>query len=285
MRGGQWQALYLAEGLVAAGHQCRLLAPASSPLLSAAQARGLPSEPLSLRALWRWARQADVLHAHDARAHSLAALTAHPCLVVARRVAFPLRNNAFSRWKRRRARHFIAVSEHVRGVLIAGGVHPERISVVYDGVPLLPLSLRNGPIVAPASADPMKAAALLSAAERIGGFRVRCSANLADELRQACLLVYLSWQEGLGSGVLLAMSAGVPVVASQVGGLPEIVRDEQTGLLVANCPEAVARAVIRLCRDEELAARLAQAARQQIERGFTIEALVRRTLRVYEQVR
>ena len=58
------------------------------------------------------------------------------------------------------------------------------------------------------------------------------SQHLEADLRDAAMLVYLTASEGLGSGALLAMSAGVPVIASRVGGLPEIVRHRETGLLV-----------------------------------------------------
>jgi hypothetical protein len=54
-------------------------------------------------------------------------------LVVSRRVAFP----GAVAMEIRRARHYLAVSEFVKRVLMAGGVPEEKISVVYDGVPLL----------------------------------------------------------------------------------------------------------------------------------------------------
>ena len=135
MRGGQWQALRLAQGLAAAGEEVLLLAPAGSPLYVKANDLNLDVRPLRPMAVAQLARTADLVHAHDARSHTLAALLApwRP-LVVARRVAFPIR----SRWKYRRAAHYIAVSSFVRNMLVAGGVPSARISVVYDGVPLAP---------------------------------------------------------------------------------------------------------------------------------------------------
>jgi len=98
------------------------------------------------------------------------------------------------------------------------------------------------------------------------------------------LMVYLSRMEGLGSGVLLAMSAAVPVVASKVGGLTEAVVDGQTGLLVENAAGAIADAVNRLTGDRELASRMGEAGRQRILEQFTIEHMVQRTLQNYEEV-
>jgi len=284
MRGGQWQALLLHRELTRAGHDSLLLAPPASPLLREARAAHLPAEPLRFASLWRLARAADIVHAHDGRAHTLAALTGHPRLIVSRRVAFPPRDAPWSRWKRRKARRYLAVSEFVRGVLAAAGVDASCISVVYDGVPLLPPSSRAGPAIAPAEDDPMKGESLLRAAEAEGGFRVLRSADLVADLRQASLMVYLSRMEGLGSGALLAMSAAVPVVASRVGGLTEAVVNGQTGLLVENDPRAVAEAVARLVRDRELAASMGEAARQRIRQQFTIEHMVQRTLQNYEEV-
>lgn len=284
MRGGQWQVLFLHEGLTRRGFDSRLLAPAGSPLLCEARARGLPAEVLRFASLWRLARSADLVHAHDARGHTLAAMAAHPRLVVARRVAFPLARTPWSRWKQRRARRWIAVSAHVRSVLAAGGIEASRISVVYDGVPLLPLSTRRGGVIAPASGDPMKGEDLLRQAERQGGFRALRCADLVAGLREAALLVYLTRAEGLGSGVLLAMSAGVPVVASRTGGLSEAVLEGETGLLVDHVPGAVAGAVTALVSDADLAGRMGAAGRRRVEEKFTLESLLEHTLEVYHEV-
>lgn len=284
MRGGQWQVLYLMEGLARAGCETLLLAPDGAPLAAAACRRGLAAEALTLRNLQRHLRRAELVHAHDARSHTLVALFGHPSLVVSRRVAFPLRRGPLSRWKYGRVRRYLAVSEHVKQVLAAGGVPPNRITVVHDGVPLLPTSTRSGGIVAPAFSDPLKAGALLERAARTGGFQIRRSADLERDLREAAVLVYLSQCEGLGSGVLLAMAAAVPVIASRVGGLTEIVQDGETGLLVDNTPESVVEAIRRLRDDASLAERLAAAGRRQIEQRFSLEALKENTLRVYREV-
>src|SRR5262249_26022888 len=151
-----------------------------------------------------------------------------------------------SRWKYARPRRFIAVSDHVKSVLIGGGVGPERISVIYDGVPLLPSSQPADTIVAPASSDPKKGTALALEAARIAGATLCLATDLEIALRAAGLFVYITHSEGLGSGILLAMSAGVPVVASRVGGIPEIIEHEHSGLLVENDPQDIARAILRL---------------------------------------
>jgi glycosyltransferase involved in cell wall biosynthesis len=80
------------------------------------------------------------------------------------------------------------------------------------------------------------------------------------------------------------MSAGVPVIASNIGGLPEVVRDRETGLLVENRPEAIAAAIRELRANPDYARGLAARARRAVLERFTVEHMVRRTMEVYRQV-
>ena len=280
MRGGQWQALRLMEGLAAAGVESTLLARRGGPLFEAARKGGWRVEPLSLPRVVLLARRHDLVHAHDARSHTLAVLVKPARLVVSRRVAFPVR----SPWKYRRCRAYLAVSRHVKSILVAGGVPEEKIAVVYDGVPLLEPA-RGSSVVAPANAsDPRKGAPLAVEGARLAGVELKLSRDLERDLRDAAVLVYITHSEGLGSGALLAMSAGVPVVASDVGGLPEIIRHGENGLLVDNTPQAIAAAVRQLLENPDFARRLGDAARRTVMERFTVDHLVRRTMEVYREV-
>jgi glycosyltransferase involved in cell wall biosynthesis len=280
MRGGQWQALRLMEGLAAAGVESTLLARRGGPLFEAARQRGLRVEPLSLLRTMLLERRHDLIHAHDARSHTLGIMASTGRLVVSRRVAFPVR----SRWKYLHARRYLAVSEFVKSVLVAGGVREEDITVIYDGVPLLDAA-RGSRVVAPANADdPRKGAPLAVEAATLAGVELRLSTDLERDLRDAAVMVYITHSEGLGSGALLAMSAGVPVVASNVGGLPEIIRHGENGLLVENTPQAIAAAVRQLLDNPALARRMGEAARRTVMERFTVDQMVRRTMEVYREV-
>ena len=271
MAGGQWQVLRLIEGLTAAAVECTLLARKGAPLYEAARGRGWRVEPSGLfRAVGRY----DLIHAHDARGHTLAVLAGAAPLVVSRRVAFPIQSGPGSRWKYAKATHYIAVSEYVRSVLIQGGVPAGKISVVYDGVPVRAIesSPRQG-VVAPANKS-----------MPLPGVDVKLSTDLERDLPAAAVFVYTTPCEGLGSAVLLAMSAGAPVVASNIGGIPEIIQQRENGLLVANEPAAFAAAVRELLGDPSLAARLADAARRTVAERFTLDQMVRNTLDVYRRV-
>jgi len=75
--------------------------------------------------------------------------------------------------------------------------------------------------------------------------------------------------EGIPVALMEAMAAGVPVVASRLSGIPELVRDGEGGLLVPERdPAALADAMERLARDPALRARLAEGARRAVERDF-----------------
>jgi len=94
-----------------------------------------------------------------------------------------------------------------------------------------------------------------------------------------------SASEGLGLVVLEAMAVGCPVVATAVGGVLDIVRDDETGLLVPDGDaKALAEALGRLLDDAALRRRLAEQARRLAEREFSVKGMVEQYEAVYESV-
>jgi L-malate glycosyltransferase len=90
--------------------------------------------------------------------------------------------------------------------------------------------------------------------------------------------------EGLSQALLEAMALGLPVLASDAGGNPELVTDGETGLLVPpRDPAAWARAVERLLGDPDFATRLARAGEDLARRVFTLERTAERTEAVYRE--
>jgi glycosyltransferase involved in cell wall biosynthesis len=108
--------------------------------------------------------------------------------------------------------------------------------------------------------------------------------RVAQLMAAADLFVLPSRMESFGLSLLEASAAGVPVVCSNAGGVPEVFRDGFNALLYpAGDDGAMAKAMIRLIRDSELAKKISANALGTARR-FTWEVAAERTLRVYEEV-
>jgi glycosyltransferase involved in cell wall biosynthesis len=119
----------------------------------------------------------------------------------------------------------------------------------------------------------------LSQQVRFLGFRNDIPALLA--LMDVFVLPSLS--EGLSIALLEAMSAGKPVLATDVGGNPELVVDGETGFLVPpREAEALAARLLLLLNDKDQARRLGEKGRKRVLQHFTLRAMVSRYQRIYE---
>jgi glycosyltransferase involved in cell wall biosynthesis len=94
-----------------------------------------------------------------------------------------------------------------------------------------------------------------------------------------------SLNEGLPMSLLEAMAAGVPVIATAVGGIPEVLNDRKTGLLVKpGDPGALSAAILLLLADPELRARLGQAAQHVVQQLYSAERMAKDYCAVYRSV-
>lgn len=343
-RGGQRQLQLLCQGLRARGHQVAVLARAGGDLAAACRAAGssvtesrqaAPWDPRPVRALRQLIRRTPVhvVHAHASHAlgTAVAALATipgghRPPLVASRRVDFPVSGGV--KYGRRVA-CFLAVSRAVGNVLERGGVEPQRVRVVYSGVPPLAPPRRSRHEVRRALGVPSGAVLLLTAAalvdhkdhatairavarchgqvmlliagegplrgelqrliERAGiGDRARLlgpRGDVPDLLAAADGYLAASHLEGLGTALLDAGLAGLAVVGTTAGGIPEVVVDGETGLLVPpRDPAALAGAIDRLVGDEALRRRLGRAASARVASRFTVDRMVEGTVQAYREV-
>jgi len=109
--------------------------------------------------------------------------------------------------------------------------------------------------------------------------------DIPELLSQMSVLVVPSvGEEAFGRVVIEAGACGVPVVATRIGGLVDIIEHEKEGLLAPpDDPRILAEAIIRLLKDRALAKRYASALRQKVEKEFSSELMFQKTLEVYQE--
>ena len=108
--------------------------------------------------------------------------------------------------------------------------------------------------------------------------------GLKNILTKSDVLVLPSREEGFGLVLLEAMALGVPVVATNVGGIPEILEDNVSGILVEkNNPEQLAGAIVKVLEDEEIRKTIIENGREKAKR-FTWEKMCGEIDRLYEGI-
>ncbi|MEB3101057.1 glycosyltransferase family 4 protein [Ferviditalea candida] len=138
--------------------------------------------------------------------------------------------------------------------------------------------------------DGPKREALIASAQRLAKDRVFFTGRISDRMRRfllsaADVCVVPSLYEPFGIAALEAMAAGIPVVASETGGLPEIVRHNETGLTAApGSPQALAEQILALLNDPEKAQRLTVEAKREIIEHFNWQSIAEATARLYGEV-
>ena len=222
----------------------------------------------------------------------------------------------------RLAARLVAVSEDTKRAYERQGYPRGRIEVVYNGVDVLPDGeyRRNEPArigeiarlcdvkgqrellqavarlpdarLVLAGRDLEQGGAFQEALERESerlGIGERVEFGFYDDvpalLETLDVVALPSWTEGLPMVLLEAMAHRRPVVATPVGGTPEVVSDGETGLLVPpRDPEALAQALRRVLEDPALARRFGEAGRRRVTERFDLAATTRRMLEIYDDV-
>jgi glycosyltransferase involved in cell wall biosynthesis len=101
----------------------------------------------------------------------------------------------------------------------------------------------------------------------------------------ADLFVTSSVQEGLGTAVLDALALGKPVVGTCAGGIPEIIRDGESGRLVASAdPAALAAGIIEVLANPERAKQMGRSGQEVVRQNFSVDAMVDKNIEVYQQI-
>ena len=192
-------------------------------------------------------------------------------------------------------------------VLFVGRITRQKgIIHLVDAIPRIDPSIQvvlaAGAPDTPEIGREMEAGVARVAAQRPGVIWIRYFFNVSEFIQlytHASVFCCPSVYEPFGIINLEAMACGTPVVASRVGGIPEVVVPEETGILVdiglkpgtgfeaidpAGFSEALAAAINRLCADSSLRARFAAAGRARVEAHFSWERIAKTTLALYEDV-
>jgi glycosyltransferase involved in cell wall biosynthesis len=243
-----------------------------------------------------------------AREHGLRAVAYGVALELHRRLG----------WVERWVDAYVAPAEFVRGALARAGTDPARVHVIRNGVPA---SGRERP--SPAASGPSyalyagrlareKGIEVIAAAARLAPevpIVVAGSGPLEESLRRdlprslslvghqdrervallhagsSMSLLPSTCHEVAPYGALEAAAAGKPVIGSEIGGIPEIVADGETGLLVApGDPGALAAAMRRLWHDPVVASRLGAEAAVRVRRDHSLAGAARRHLCLYGEL-
>ncbi len=107
--------------------------------------------------------------------------------------------------------------------------------------------------------------------------------DVAGIYASADVAVLSSWSEGLPQSMLQAMAAGVPVVATRVGGVPEVIADGRNGILVgAGEDKAMAEGIVKLLREKNFAHGLALKARETVREKHAMGQTILKTERLYQ---
>lgn len=212
----------------------------------------------------------------------------------------------------------ITISDAIRNRLKSAGVPASKITTIYEGIdlPLYPKIIRahrpDEPLVVGAVSHltPEKgisclveAASLIPEANKKFRFIIVGEGTCLPELKALVLKKGLdnfdfkgfrsdipqlmesfdifampSLSEGLSSAILEAMASSLPIVASNVGGIPELVKDGENGLLAPPAdPAALAKAIQRLAENPEDSLQMGRKNRRQVEERFTMEHKISKT--------
>ena len=349
-RGGQQQVSGLIEGMLKRGHRPLIVCRPGSAIDRHYAPRGLSQtvrmgSELNLCAALRIARiarecKAQIIHAHTARAHTLALFASKLYdvpVVVSRRVNFPMRHN-FLNLQKYLAKNvtYVAVAHAVRASMIRWGIPQARIRVVHSGTDLsrftdvapdanVEQTLRQVPpgaqvIVTSCALDAQKdiptllhACALLRQRipdtafylivagrgpilEQLEALRDELGlrdhvhfagfvANIPALLSRANLFVLSTLSEGIGGSVLEAVASNIPVVASGIDGIPEIITSGENGFLAQpHSPDSMAQAMAYLLTRPDDARRMSEKAKMIFDNDFTLESMTEGNIRIYREL-
>lgn len=156
----------------------------------------------------------------------------------------------------------------------------DAFAVFRDALPRVRLTIIGDGPLRPHLEEQIRAYRIGDRVQLLGFHR-----DLPELYARADIAVFPSRWEGLGLAAIEASACGLPVIASAVGGFHEVVRDQETGVLVpSEEPKLLAEAIVELARDRARRVLMGHAGRRHVERQFDIRKVVERHERLYEEL-
>jgi glycosyltransferase involved in cell wall biosynthesis len=168
-------------------------------------------------------------------------------------------------------------------VVYIGRLHPaKRVDLLLEAWPVVRASHPSARLLVIGSGEEEPA---LRAMQVAGVDFLGQKEEVLPYLRAADVYVLPSSREGLSNSMLEALAAGLPVIATAVGGTPDVIRHEQDGLLIPpDDGDALQSALLRLLGDVQLQKQLGAQGRARIVAEYSLEAAVERVMRLYEEL-
>lgn len=347
-RGGEQQLAYLVQSPSASGIQHMVLCRSSSAISHYCVKNQIPAFRIpsfffnTFLASFYLAfickkNRISVVHAHSSKAHSLAVVAAlifkKLNIFISRRVIFPPKNNAWTRFKYNHAavKKIICISAAVKNSIASFVQDEAKLELIFSGIDIGKIkqapkvNIRNklllkdgikiiGNVSAlnkekdlftfidtanlllkkndnlqfivigkgPLQQELERYAATYKLKDKI--LFVGFKENVAGWIKAFDIFLFTSTAEGLGTSLLDSFAAGVPVVSTITGGIPEVVIEGRTGLLAeAGNASQLATAVDRLLRDDQLREQLINNAEHHLS-NFSKDKMAEQTVRTYSAV-
>jgi glycosyltransferase involved in cell wall biosynthesis len=214
----------------------------------------------------------DVLNTHSGHdslvAGTAGRLVGTPLVVRTRHLALPISSLATYTWISHRV---IAVSHYVRRYLISAGVSAGRVETIYDGI------VKPEPV----ARSTLRAELGLGPDAVIGCMR----AKKGHVLRGCAPFLLPTHQEALGQSYIEAMAAGLPVIGTDVDGVPELIGNNVNGLLLPpKNSDALRAATVQLIDNPGLRTQLGNEGRRISENRFGIDNMADETIDLYRRI-
>jgi len=180
-------------------------------------------------------------------------------------------------------KNIIAVSNAVKKDLIrVYGVDGDKIFVTYSGTDEEFLNANSEQRGNPVKISAVKGAAVLEGIDEISGIP---HSEVLEKLKRTQIFVHYSRADGLPMSVREAMAVGLPVVATRVGGIPELIDDGKDGYLIDfGDYEGLRKIIDYLSEHPEVRRKIGERAKEKIRENFTWERCLNLTLSVYNKV-